>query len=230
MNKHQETAKQIAPLLQVRLFYYDFLRRTFLKEPTKNFLIFVKNVINGSDFPLAAESQLVREGVRQIKDYLVDHDVQEDQVCSDLHWDYTRLFVGPYELPAPPWESAYRNEERLLFQKETLAVRHAYLKYSFLPVEFGHEADDHIGIELDFMFRLSELCLQDKDKGQVSLEQLFLDQTSFLQEHLLLWIPKFSQDLIAHAETDFYRGMGKLLKGFLTLDLKALEELLEINS
>lgn len=230
MNKHQETAKQIAPLLQLRFFYYDFLRRSFWKEPTKNFLVFVKDVINWSDFPLAKESQLIQEGVQQIRNYLLNHDVQEDKVYNDLHWDYTRLFIGPYELPAPPWESAYLNQERLLFQKETLAVRHAYLKYSFLPVEFGHEADDHIGLELDFMFRLSELCLEDSDKGQFSLEQLFLDQTSFLQEHLLLWIPKFSQDLIKHAETDFYRGMGKLLQGFLTLDLKALHELLEINS
>lgn len=230
MTKVNHASSRVTPLLELRLFYYDFLRRTFLMEPTKDFLVFVKNSMIAPDFPLASESGMILEGVQQIKDYLSKNDIQSETVCNDLHWEYTRLFIGPYQLPSPPWESTYLNEERLLFQKETLAVRKAYLKYSFLPVEFGHEADDHLGLELDFMFRLSELCLEDNDQNGVDLRQLLIDQKSFLEEHLLQWVPKFSQDMIQHAETDFYQRMGKILQGFLTLDLEALLELLTINS
>jgi Uncharacterized component of anaerobic dehydrogenases len=230
MTNVNHASSRVTPLLELRLFYYDFLRRTFLMEPTKDFLVFVKNSMITPDFPLASESEMILEGVQQIKNYLSKNDVQSETVYNDLHWEYTRLFIGPYQLPSPPWESTYLNEERLLFQKETLAVRKAYLKYSFLPVEFGHEADDHLGLELDFMFRLSELGLEDIDQNSANLKQLLMDQKSFLEEHLLQWVPKFSKDMIQHAETDFYRGMGKILQGFLTLDLEALLELLKINS
>lgn len=62
------------------------------------------------------------------------------------------MFIGPRELPAPPWESSYLNEDKLLFQEETLQVRMSYLKYNFIPKNYPHEADDHIALELDFMY------------------------------------------------------------------------------
>ncbi|WP_051015687.1 molecular chaperone TorD family protein [Desulfitobacterium dichloroeliminans] len=37
-------------------------------------------------------------------------------------------------------------------------VRRAYLKYKFLPSNYPHEADDHIGLKLDFMAHLSQLA------------------------------------------------------------------------
>ncbi|MEI3231097.1 MAG: molecular chaperone TorD family protein, partial [Gordonibacter pamelaeae] len=41
---------------------------------------------------------------------------------------YTKLFIGPAKLPAPPWESVYATGGRpLLFQESTLAVRRRLL-------------------------------------------------------------------------------------------------------
>lgn len=42
------------------------------------------------------------------------------------------FYVEPGSLPAPPWESAYLSEDRLLFQESTLEVRKAYLKYNYM--------------------------------------------------------------------------------------------------
>lgn len=230
MTKRDQAFNDILPLLELRLFSYDFLRRTFLKEPTKDFFQDIKNYFAGSEFPLTQENELIAEGVAQVKRYVIQNDLLSESVYNSLHWDYTRMFIGPYELPSPPWESAYCNEERLLFQEETLEVRKAYLKYSLLPVELGHEADDHLGLELDFMFRLNELLLSESNNSSSQLIENLTDQKLFLKDHLLKWVPAFSEAVIQNADTEFYQGMAKILKGFLTLDLKALEELLDIIS
>lgn len=227
MKNTKERFDDVRPLVEVRKFLYDVLRRTYLKEPTQGDIGLVKALVSSDDFPFVSDSPKILEGVNQVRDYCSQNDIRSDKVYNDLHWDYTRLFIGPYELPSPPWESVYVNKERLLFQEETLKVRRFYLKYSFLPVEFGHEADDHLGLELDFMFHLNELALDAmvrEDPNEVF--QLLEDQKLFLEEHLLKWVPQFVEKVVEHASSDYYRGMAKILEGFLTLDIAALDELL----
>ncbi|MDR3565236.1 MAG: molecular chaperone TorD family protein [Negativicutes bacterium] len=229
MQNPAEMFTSIHPLFQVRLFVYDLLRRTFMQEPTREFLDYMKYSMSAEEFPFISDSEAIFEGAQQVKNYIAQNDIADETTYNSLHWDYTRLFIGPHAVPAPPWESAYCNEERLLFQKETIEVRKAYLKYSFLPVEFGAEADDHLGLELDFMFRLNELALTEIDKQDSKLlREILADQKLFLEGHLLKWVPSLCTDIIKHAQTEYYRGMANLLKGFLILDLKALNELLEI--
>nr|WP_295974835.1 molecular chaperone TorD family protein [uncultured Bacillus sp.] len=213
-------------LLEERLYAYDLLRKTFLEEPVKDFcqLLLDYDVIRS--FPFSNESQRIKKGVDQVQRYLESNQLSEEETYQDLHWDYTRLFIGPRSLPSPPWESAYLNKERLLFQKETLEVRKFYLKYDFLPKYFGTEADDHVGLELDFMYRLCQesiLTYQSNDTNHYFIT--IQDQMAFLERHLASWIPRFSQDVYHHAETDFYKGMTSILKGFIELDGLALKEL-----
>ncbi|HZK85293.1 MAG TPA: molecular chaperone TorD family protein [Desulfosporosinus sp.] len=230
MSSDQTTLEQILPLLQVRGFAYDTLRRTFLTEPTQDLLQTVSQVGFIEAFPFADESALIHEGVGKISKYLDNQDVLSEEVFNQLHWDYTRMFIGPYELKAPPWESAYLNKEHLLFQEETLNVRRAYLKYAFLPKDYGHEADDHLGLELDFMYQLSELAKTKVNQQDViGLIEVLEDQKAFLENHLLMWVPDFSKNMAENAQTQFYEGMAMILAGFLELDLKALGELLDIT-
>lgn len=226
-----EREKSMLPLLECRLIAYDALRRTFLEEPTKGFLSQFQEENLTDVFPFSSECEYIAKGIDVLEHFVSNNDLTSDNIHNGLHWDYTRLFIGPYELPAPPWESAYLNEERLLFQEETLNVRRAYLKYSFLPKDFGHEADDHLGLELDFMFQLTQLALSELGKENVTeYLQILHDQKSFLEGHLLKWVPALSEKVVESAHTDFYRGMALILKGFLSIDLKALQELLDIQS
>lgn len=227
---YENMVKGISPLLETRIFAYDLLRRTFLEEPTKEFLLLFaeEGLIEG--FPFTEEDEKIREGVQQVIGFLKEYDSYREKKYDDLHWEYTRMFVGPYELSAPPWESAYLSKERLLFQEQTLKVRQAYLKYGFAPKNFKKEADDHLGLELDFMYQLSSQSLEalETQDGK-RLFEILKDQESFLQEHLLKWVPGFSKDVIENSKYGFYRGMVKILNGYLELDLRALKELLDID-
>jgi TorA maturation chaperone TorD len=224
--KKENELEGIKSLLEIRVFAYDLLRRTFLDEPSREFLfnLVEKGLIEA--FPFIWEDGNIQEGVRQVSDFFKKYDSNNEDMYIDLRLDYTRLFIGPYELPAPPWESAYLSQEHLLFQKQTLEVRQAYFKYGLLPKHFKQEADDHLGLELDFMFQLSNRSLKILETEDFRrLAEIVQDQKDFLQEHLLKWVPDFSINVIENSQYGFYQGMARILKGYLVLDLQALEEL-----
>jgi Uncharacterized component of anaerobic dehydrogenases len=222
----------LLPLLKLRVLTYDFLRRTFISEPAHELLDMISNGLEVNEFPFAVENQSLCDGVSLVKQYLVDYsrNHDHDKVLERLNWEYTRLFIGPHELAAPPWESAYLNEERLLFQKETLAVRRAYLKYAFIVHNYGHVADDHLGLELDFMFHLSLETLKCAKLHDIAaLTRVLVEQKEFMAKHLQKWVPSWCHDISKLAETDFYRGMAKILEGFLILDQSALVEIMQFT-
>lgn len=217
------------PLMELRMFIYDTLRRAFLSEPDASFLENIQKVCVSEGFPFQKESKELAEGVAEIGQFLKQLDVANGDSMDRLYWDYTRLFIGPHELPTPPWESAYLSEERLLFQKETLEVRRAYLKYALIAKEFKREADDHLGLELDFMYQLCLLALKGIDEQKsTEVREIIEDQRDFLEKHLLQWVPQLCQDILQNANTSFYRGMAKVLSGALTVDYQATQDLLEV--
>jgi len=225
MAKHQALWSDIDSVLQVRIFAYDVLRRTFLQEPCKGYLQTMAEPGFIQLFPFLQENQEIYQGIHQVINYLENNNVLDHKVYDQLHWDYTRLFIGPYQLPAPLWESAYLSEERLLFQESTLQVRHTYAKYGFLPHQYQQEADDHLGLELDFMYQLA--CLAGKKQGSdvEKLREVVQDSQEFLQNHLLNWIPQLTHDIKNSATTGFYQGIAKVLDGYLQLDGAVLQEL-----
>lgn len=230
MEQREDLLLHIRPLLATRAFLYDLLRCAFLREPSDEFLAGIGAVIAEGEIPFVRENDAIAKGVEQIAGYLSQNGINAI-TCDKLRGEYTRLFIGPGELPAPLWESAYCGEERLLFQKETLEVRKCYLKYSFLPVGYGVEADDHLGLELDFMYRLTEMALTELDHHNWQLlQQIFNDQRQFLEEHLLKWVPSLCNDIAETAQTGFYQGIASLLKGVLAVDEKALNELLDLGN
>lgn len=228
---HEDSVVQMQPLLETRIVIYDLMRRSFLEEPTQEFLSFLKAANVFRNFPFLEESLEIHDGVALVNSFMQENDLTSAEFYDSLHWDYTRMFIGPNRLPAPLWESAYLNKDKLLFQEQTLKVRQAYLKYQLRPKHFMQEADDHLGLELDFMYQLSQQALQAlENQDNEKLCELLLDQNQFLQEHLLKWVPNLTQKIVESASLGFYPGLAKILKGYLELDLEALNELLDIKN
>jgi len=211
--------------LRLRTFVYDLFRNTFGQEPSPSYVDTISKEGFILKFPFTDESELIQKGVKQIDDYFKQHDVTSGEVYDQLHWDYTRLFIGPYKLLAPPWESLYLSEERLLFQESALQVRSAYAKYGFRPSHYQREPDDHLGLELDFMYQLAHQDEENFNDEKEQFIEVLLDSRSFLETHLLNWVPLIAKDIVQHAHTDFYRGMATILTGYIKIDFDALNEL-----
>jgi TorA maturation chaperone TorD len=121
---------------------------------------------------------------------------------AELEADFNRLFVGPGPLLAPPWESAQRGVDHLLFDQHTLAVRACYARFGLEAPNRGREPDDHLGLELAF---LAQLC----DRAAT------LALAGFLEQHLLRWAPRCLGQVLAGARTLYYQGLAHLTLGCL---------------
>jgi TorA maturation chaperone TorD len=62
-----------------------------------------------------------------------------------------------------------------------------------------------------------------QENDAVSFGQLMAAQREFASQHLLLWGPTFSNLVTEKANTDFYRGIGRLTLGTLTAVAKLLQ-------
>jgi TorA maturation chaperone TorD len=215
-------------LCEARVFSYDILRQIFIKELEQGLFTTIKDEAILSGFPFIEENLLIQEGISLTNQFLEQSDIPFEELLDALRWDYTRLFIGPEKLPAPPWESVYLSRDRLLFQKQTMQVRRIYRKFGYVPSNHPHEADDHLGLELDFMFRLASQTKEDIDQKEFdSALDLLKDQSSFLEEHLLEWVPLFVEDVLKSAETLFFQGMAKILQGYLEQDRGLIDEITE---
>ena len=215
-------SEELPVLMEARAFAYRLLANAFLAEPVREQVQALAATSAVRSFPFADESELIQQGMTEVEAYLADPANGTAEAFEALLWDYTRMFIGPGRLAAPPWESAYSNEERLLFQEQTLQVRQVFRSYGLVLASAPSNPEDHIGLELDFMYHTCRLAAEQPAR----IVQILSDQQDFLNEHLLTWAPDFAADVVKSANTGFYRGMARMLNGFLRIDRTILEELL----
>lgn len=148
-----------------------------------------------------------------------------DETFERLVSDYTRLFIGPGKVMAPPWESVVLSQDHLTFQEQTLRVREWYRKFGLQTVRLYSEPDDHLGLELAFLSHLAQLALEASDRGDQTAYASYLQaQHDFLREHALKWVPLWTELVLQHAQTDFWRGIALLSRG-VVFEMAALLEI-----
>jgi len=199
---------------EIRSKIYRLLKNVFLKPPSHDLLDYLRehNGVGESagNQDIAKGLELLRKGA--------------DCDSEKLALEHTRLFIGPYRLPAPPYESVYRTDDRLVMQQPTIDVRKAYLQAGLEVKGIYTSPDDHISAELEFMEYLcdktaSSLKTQNAREAMKHIEL----QRKFLEEHLNKWVPAFSEDIIKNTKQDFYRGAALLLRGFISLERERMK-------
>ena len=219
--------KKLIDALGHRLFSYSFLKRVFIEEPTKEFVELLINENLLEIFLAEEDNKQIKKGIETVYLYLKNPDVLSDENMNDLGADYVNLFVGPGKLPAPPYESVYLNDKRLVFQEETMQVRAEYLKENLVSEHLQQEPDDHIALELNFLGHLCHKTMTDLKAGRLSSAKENLEkQKKFMTDHLLVWAPEFADSVQKSARTDFYRGTGHILSGLLAYDMEMVDELI----
>jgi putative dimethyl sulfoxide reductase chaperone len=138
----------------------------------------------------------------------------DDAAFVAVRDDYTRLFVGPNQLLAAPWESVYTNKDRAVFQRETVSVKNWYQRFDLVLESSYNEPADHIGLEFAFLAHLAKLTVAAsdiRDGGEV--KRLIDAQRGFLSQHMLRWVPRWADDVVRYARNDLYCGLGWLARG-----------------
>jgi len=167
-----------------------------------------------AEAPFSAEREDVKAGLEILQKWVAAG--LSDETFEQMQVDYTRLFIGSAEVIAPPWGSVYLSDSRLMFQEKTLEVRSWYQRFGLQSEKLYREPDDHIGLELAFLAHLAKLGIQALGEEDPEQFAALLDaQRNFLSEHMLRWAPRFCEQVVAEAKTDFYRGMALLMRGAL---------------
>lgn len=126
-----------------------------------------------------------------------------------LNVAYTGLFEGRGDRRVSACGSAWLDDGRFM-GPETLAVRDDYLDWLLVPTEMGRLPDDHISLELAFMAHLGKEALT-RDS---SLQARALGaQASFLRDHLLSWLPQFSEKVSRQDPGGFFDHVTNLTLG-----------------
>ena len=214
-------------LLLGEALVFESLGRLLYEELDKAWLQSLLKEDVFEDVPFGAEQQETKLGLELLQNWARENEAGiSDKSFDDLRVDYTRLFVGIKKVLAPLWESVYFNQDRMVFQEQTLQVRAWYRRFGLEPEKLYKEPDDHIGLELLFLVHLAKLGLQAlEENDQAGSEKYLQAQRDFLSEHLLRWGPAWAKLVRQHASTDFYRGLAHLVHG----TLLAVAELLEVE-
>lgn len=172
----------------------NLLSSMYLCKPTKEAVCNWRALLSGD----------VPDSMLHLKDAVNKIDPNSEQELEDLLWEYTRLFIGPYKLPCPPWESVYTSSKRLIMQEAHDEVQSFYnevgLKINNLTI-----MPDHIGVEQNFLAVLLQKMNDEPEKRPHYMDI----GKRFLNDHLTRWIQPFAQDMERAADSLFYKTLAR---------------------
>ncbi len=140
---------------------------------------------------------------------------------DSLKVDYTRLFMGPYQLLAPPYGSVYLEKARKVMGDSTMDAKQRYQEAG-LNLNLK-EAPDHVAIELEFMYYLIYREIEAIiNYNEPNIALYLKKQKDFLDNHLGKWVSEFTDNLSANAETVFYQNVAHITVSLVSEDLAQL--------
>jgi len=175
--------------------YFRLLHRYYSRMLTR---------VDASEWPafeVFANSDLARENQRLHAAVLRIAQAPEFDIRSFEH-HFNRLFVGPEELLAAPYETVYLAGDRVLMRDATMRVRRAYEEAGMQVGARNYEPDDHFAYECAFMAYLAE---QDDDRA----DQAF---ASFARKHFGRWAPAHVVAVRENTSNEVCLGFADLLE------------------
>ena len=147
---------------------------------------------------------------------------------QDLAVEYARVFLGAgtYDrILAPPYESVFTSEERLLMQDARDGAVAFYRRGGLdLPAD-NTTPEDHLGFELQFMAALVDRASRAIEaRDSAALAEAVRMQRDFFALHQENWLPLLCDAVEQFAETGFYQGLAALTRGYVEAERAFLDE------
>lgn len=144
---------------------------------------------------------------------------------EDLLVDYSKLFVVPSELIAPPYGSVYLDNERKVMGDSTMKVIGMYQKAGLSMSDDFKELPDHITVELEFMYYLIFKEIEALEKSEIDTAFHFIRmQQTFLDRFLGRWVGQCCEKIKEGTGNGFYKSLADCLSSFI---LESNQRLLE---
>lgn len=111
---------------------------------------------------------------------------------------YARLFLGPFEILAPPYASFYLEPDQRIMGQVTNTVAEMYADAGLKPGAGPREIPDHAALEWEFVYFLTHQSL-------TTGEDIWSRRrASFIADHLSRWMPDFCETILRASAHPFY--------------------------
>jgi TorA maturation chaperone TorD len=136
----------------------------------------------------------------------------------DLQVEYSRLFLGPFKPVLYPYESIFlgRNHEEAA---DVQRVDHIFRREGLALSPQFKDLPDHISVDFEFMSYLCSKEIEaDESQDATAFFAYRLRQQSFLENHIINWVPAFAERLEQVAQIEFYRELANFTRRFVRWD------------
>ncbi len=146
---------------------------------------------------------------------------RDEQGREALRVEHARLFLGPFEVLAPPFGAVYFHVNKMLSHESTDDAAERYREAGVAGAPDGGNPPDHVTAELEFMYYLlfqehAALCRDDASAVREWRDR----RTDFFPIHLGAWGPLFADRVISFAQAPFYKHLGLVTKDILKAELR----------
>ena len=199
---------------------YEIFSELFY-QPNKEELL-TKKIIYDLIDALADINPDAKQSAEKMNNSINEYDAEQ------LTVEYSRLFVGPFKVLAPPYGSVYIDSGRILMGDSTLDVMHLYWEAGLVFREGFKEVPDHITIELEFLHFITyqELsALHSNNNG--NLKKYRKTQVLFINNFFGQWIFPFCQKILSSTENSYYRNLAECLQKFTQSEMERINNFSE---
>lgn len=221
---NNETQQVFSALLAGRTYIFSLFHTLTGAEPTQEIVSAAAGEASAQAIALFAQDDAQAPALLcAVLELLKEADMAE------LKGEYTRLFIGPGELIAGPWESVYTCKERALFQESTLDVRTWFRRFGYVAGGYPNYPDDHISLMMDFLARTSQMAAEELARGEIkACASILEDQAAFEKAHMLNWLYSYAKDMQLSESAVFYPQLAVALAEFIAYDQQVIGEMLEV--
>lgn len=139
--------------------------------------------------------------------------------------EYSRLFLGPFKLVAPPYGSVWLDTNKTVMGDSTARVAAFYQAHGLQLADDFSELPDHIAVELEF---LSFLCFKEQEAARqndtAGTQLLRAARQEFISELLLPWLQPLTEAIDTDSEAPFYSAVARCTHALVKTDLAELQE------
>ena len=218
-----DDATVLANVLNGQNASYAFLSRLLKREVDEELLAGIASM----RFPAFTGNERLDAGYRGLVRFM---NQSGERTRSDLAVDFLHTFIGTSQdvhAVAFPYESVYTSPEHLLMQDARDEVLACYRAAGVVLTDDINEPEDHLGFELEFCQLVGERAVEALEAGdEEECARWLRVRRTFLDDHLLNWVPAFAADVERVARTGFYKAVVQVVLGVLEADRALLDEVL----
>lgn len=127
-----------------------------------------------------------------------------EEALVALKVDHAKLFIGPFDMLAPPYASLYLESGDRVNSQVTRHIARYYAENGLQREDGATVPADHVALLFEFLYYLLYRSVRDGDSAMAERAELFA------RTYVLRWTPQFFEAMREGAGTSFYRAFAKL--------------------